>query len=119
MVLGAVLGLVVPVIMKLWTSSYGLASAGWACLMLLAFYWIVDVRGWRAWTFPFVVIGSNAIAIYMAVSILPIGKLVGIFTKPLTSGLGGWGTFLHAAALMLVQWLVLLWMYRRRIFIKA
>src|SRR5437870_813180 len=44
-VTGYATSLVVPVVMKMWTVSYGLLSAGWACLMLLFFYWLIDVRG--------------------------------------------------------------------------
>ena len=42
----------VPVIMKLWTTSYGLMSAGWACLLFLAFYWTIDVLGYRGGLSP-------------------------------------------------------------------
>lgn len=117
--LGFALTPVVPMIMKLWTTSYGLASAGWACLLFLAFYWIVDVRGWKGWTLPFVVIGTNAVAIYVGVSIVPFSRIAGIFTKPLAAGPGAWGAVLTTAAVVLLEWLVLYWMYRRKIFIKA
>ena len=43
---------VVPIIMKLWTASYGLASAGWACLRFLAFYVVCDIGGYRKWLSP-------------------------------------------------------------------
>jgi predicted acyltransferase len=59
---GFALSFVIPVVMKLWTVSYGLMSAGWACLIFLLFYWLIDARGYKRWTFPLVVIGTNAIA---------------------------------------------------------
>ncbi|MEQ2010364.1 MAG: DUF5009 domain-containing protein, partial [Limisphaerales bacterium] len=68
---------------------------------------------------PFVIIGMNAIAIYIGVSIVPFARIVGIFTKPIAAGLGEWGALFSAAAVLLVEWLVLFWMYRRKIFIKA
>ncbi|MBI5801290.1 MAG: hypothetical protein HZA92_11300 [Verrucomicrobia bacterium] len=117
--LGWALSPLVPVIMKLWTVSYGLATAGWACLLFLAFYWVIDVHGWRKWSFPFVIVGMNAIAIYIGVSIVPFTRIVGIFTKPIAAGLGAWGALFSAAAVLLVEWLVLFWMYRRKLFIKA
>lgn len=43
--LGIGMNPVVPAIMRLWTSSYALTSAGWACLLFLVFHWIIDVRG--------------------------------------------------------------------------
>ena len=117
--LGWALNPVIPVIQKLWTTSYGLASAGWACLMFLAFYWIVDVRGRRRWSFPFVVIGMNAVAIYMAGSIVPLRRIIGIFTDPLAATIGPWSALFQAIAVLIVEWLILYWMYRRKIFLTA
>ncbi|MBI3698659.1 MAG: hypothetical protein HY238_27945 [Acidobacteria bacterium] len=120
---GAILGLAispwVPVIMKLWTTSYGILSAGWACLLFLLFYWIIDVRGWRKWAFPFVVIGMNAIAIYIGTTLVPISRIAGIFTKGIAAHLGAFGALFSAAVVLLVEWLILLWMYKRKIFLRA
>ncbi len=117
--LGWALNPVIPIVMKLWTTSYGLASAGWACLMFLMFYWIIDVRGFERWTFPFVVIGLNAVAIYMSESIIPWSKTVAIFTAPLSEILGSFAALFHAFAVLAVEWLVLYWMYKRKIFLTA
>jgi predicted acyltransferase len=117
--LGWALNPVIPVVMKIWTTSYGLASAGFACLMFLAFYWLVDVRGFRQLAFPFSVIGMNAVAIYMSESIIPWSKTVAIFTHPLAGILGSFTPLLHTIAVLAVEWLVLYWMYKRRIFLTA
>ena len=105
--------------MKLWTTSYGLASAGWACLAFLLFYWLIDVRGYRRWAFPFVVIGVNALAIYMAGTLVPLHRIVGIFTAGMAASLGPWGALFQAAAVLLVEWLILYWMYKRKVFLTA
>lgn len=118
-VLGWALNPVIPIVMKLWTTTYGLASAGFACLMFLFFYWIIDVRGYRRWAFPFVVIGMNAVAIYMSESLIPWSRTVAIFTTPLAGTLGSFGTLFHAIAVLGVEWLVLYWMYKRKIFLTA
>jgi predicted acyltransferase len=118
-ILGFALDPVIPIVMKMWTTSYGLASAGWACLMFLFFYWIVDVRGPRRWAFPFVVIGMNAVAIYMSQSIVPWAGIVGIFASSLQSTLGSLTPLLQAIVTLLVEWLVLYWMYRRKLFLTA
>ncbi|MDD4872054.1 MAG: hypothetical protein PHR77_15970 [Kiritimatiellae bacterium] len=76
-------------------------------------------RGWRAWSFPFVVIGMNAIAIYLGVSIVPFGRIAGVFSKPVATQLGSYGQLFSAAAVLLMEWLVLYWMYRRKILIRA
>jgi predicted acyltransferase len=117
--LGWALNPVIPIVMKIWTTSYGLASAGFACLMFLFFYWVVDVRGSRKWAFPFVVIGMNAVAIYMSESLIPWSKIVAIFTTRLAGTLGSFTTLFHAVAVLAVEWLVLYWMYKRKIFLTA
>lgn len=109
----------IPVIMKLWTTSYTIMAAGWSCLAFLLFYWITDVRGYRRWAFPFVVIGMNAIAIYLGKSIVPFNKIVRIYTKGFSATLGDYGTLFEVLAVLILEWLILYWMYRRKIFIKA
>jgi predicted acyltransferase len=118
-VLGWALNPVIPIVMKIWTTSYGLASAGFACLMFLVFYWLIDVRGHRKLAFPFLVIGMNAVAIYMSESIIPWSKTVAIFTHPLAGTLGSFAPLFHAIAVLTVEWLVLYWMYKRKIFLTA
>lgn len=117
--LGFALNPVIPIVMKMWTTSYGLASAGWACLMFLAFYWIVDVRGWKRWGFPFVIIGMNAVAIYMSQSIVPWASIVSIFTSSGTGIFGSFTPLVHAICTMTIEWLVLYWMYKKKIFLTA
>ena len=62
------LGLIIhpwnPIIKRICTTSFTLYSTGWVLLMLLAFYWVVEVKGYRKWTFPLVVVGANSIFIY-------------------------------------------------------
>ena len=110
---------VIPIIMKLLTTSYGLVTAGCACLMFLFFYAVIDVRGYWKWAFPFVVFGVNAVAIYMSQSIIPWRKTVAMFTTPLQPTLGSFEPLLEAIIVLAVEWSVLYWMYRRKIFLTA
>ena len=66
----APLGLRFPVNKKLWTSSFVLVTGGLAAALLGLTFWVVDVRGRRAWTAPFVVYGKNAIAVYVGSELL-------------------------------------------------
>jgi predicted acyltransferase len=116
---GYALSPIIPVIMKIWTTSYGLMSAGWACLLFFIFYWAIDVRGYRKWTLPLGVIGSNAVFIYMFSSIVPLRDWVAIFTKAMGGTAAHLEPLIRAAVVLLVEWLMLFWMYRNRIFIKA
>jgi len=109
----------VPIIMKIWTTSYGLASAGWACLMFLLFYWAIDVRGYRKGSLLFGVIGANAVFIYMFTSLVPLRRWVSICVQGLAGTTGQLEPLLRAVVVLVVEWLMLFWMYRHKIFIKA
>jgi predicted acyltransferase len=87
--------------------------------MCLIFHWLIDVRGYKKVAFPLVVIGINAVAIYMSESIIPWSKTVAIFTRPLAGTLGSVTSLVHALIVLMVEWLVLYWMYRRKIFLTA
>jgi predicted acyltransferase len=115
---GFALSPVVPIIMKLWTTSYALVATGWACVFFAGFYWVIDVRGWKFGTFPFVVIGVNALAAYLLNTIIPISRIVGTFTKPVVPGLGAFGPVLATGAVFITGWLILLWLHRHKIYLR-
>src|SRR4029077_19909612 len=58
-----------PLNKNLWTSSYVLYTGGLAAVFLAALYWLVDLKGWKKWATPFVVFGTNAIALYVGSSL--------------------------------------------------
>jgi predicted acyltransferase len=57
-----------PNIKHLWTESFTFLSTGWVLLMLLAFYWLLEVRKYQRLAFPLVVLGVNSIFIYSFLS---------------------------------------------------
>ena len=116
---GYILSPIVPVIFKLVTASFVLVSAGWACLMFLFLYWIIDVREHRRWTLPFVVIGCNSIFIYMFPSFVNMDHLVSIFTRGMLATSPRLESLLQAGIVLVVQWLMLFWMYRNKVLIKV
>ncbi len=63
-VVGFAWGLAFPINKSLWTSSYALFMAGLAAVALAACYGMVEVRGWRGWTGPFVVLGLTALPLF-------------------------------------------------------
>ena len=111
--------LVVPVVMKMWTASYALLSAGWACLMLLVFYWLIDVLGFRKWAFPLTVIGMNAIFIYMFTSLIHLDPIVDVFTRGIVRVWPDSGLLFQQVTILAVEWVILFWMYKRKVFVKA
>jgi predicted acyltransferase len=108
-----------PIVKRIWTPSWAVYSAGWAFVMLAAFYWLVDIRGWRRWTFPLVVVGMNSIAMYMMFMLIRgwFGQTLKTFFGP---SIFAWtyGPIFECAAVFFCLWLVCLWMYRRKIYLR-
>ncbi len=117
---GWLLNLVIPVNKDLWTSSFVLVTTGWSMILLAVFYAVVDVLKWQKAAFPFVVIGCNAIIIYLASSLIDwkytaqslFGGVVNAFPSSAQA-------LMAAICLLLVQWLLLFWMYKRGVFVKV
>jgi len=109
----------IPIIKRIHTTSYTFAASGWVLLMLLGFYWLVEVKGLRRITFPLVVVGMNSMFIY-GLHILFTGWIdesVAVFTHEYTF-LGKWGPVAQAVSMLLVMWYLCHWLYKRRIFVK-
>jgi predicted acyltransferase len=111
-----------PVIKNLWTSSFVLVAGGWSLLLLSLFYGIIDGLGWQRWSFFFVVIGSNAILIYLMEKFLHLKPTA----DHLFGGLARWSEtvgfgshIVIAAGILLIQWLILYVLYRHRIFLRV
>ena len=119
LVIGWVWDGVMPVNTTLWTSSFAMVTSGYSVLLMALFYLMCDVLDWQKFAKPFMVIGVNSIAIYMASSLIN-------WTYSATSLFGGliagtpaaWHPLLQVIALLAVQWWILYWMYNNKVFVK-
>ena len=125
---GIVLGLalhyshICPVVKRIWTPSWTIFSGGICFLFLAAFSWVIDVKGFKKWAFPLVVIGMNSIAAYCIAHFME-GFLDSTFRVHLGQNFfhfagAGLERFFRGAAILLCYWLVLFWMYQRKLFLK-
>ncbi len=82
LLLGAIADMWMPINKNMWTSSYVIFMAGWALVCLAAFYWLIDVKGYRKWAMPFVHYGMNAIAVFVLSGV--VARLMGLIklSKP-------------------------------------
>lgn len=88
-------------------------------MLLATTYWIVDIRGHRIPAFPFMVIGMNSIFIYFAVRFVPFNRIAGwIIGIAQLTFLGRGQTLTAAAVELLIEGFLLLYLYRRKIFIR-
>lgn len=125
LILGAVLHFagVCPIVKRIWTPSWALFSTGWALLFLAAWYWLIDVRGYKKWAFPLLVVGMNSIAMYFLVHVIVdyTGNALKIHLGQHVFERFGtlYAPILEGAAVLAILWLMLLWMYRRKIFLRV
>jgi predicted acyltransferase len=101
-----------------------LVAGGWSLLLLAAFYYVVDVRRWRAWCQPFVWIGMNAITLYVASNLLGYRRIAQRFAG---GDVKDWFDSMFApragdlvlcvVAIALMLWLAR-FLYRRQIFLR-
>jgi len=108
-----------PIIKRLWTSSFVLFSAGLSYLLLALFYLVIDVWGFKKWAYGLVVIGTNAIFVYMLTHLVNFRSIAGRFVGGMDKFIGPWNDFLHAVAGFVLVWLILWWMYRKKSFINV
>ena len=113
---------VCPIVKRIWTPTWVLFSGGWCFLLLAAFFGIIEMMKVKAWAFPLMVIGMNSIAAYMIAHLFE-----DFILKNLKTNLGQntfkifgapYEPFVLGAAALFIMWLILFWMYRRKLFLK-
>jgi heparan-alpha-glucosaminide N-acetyltransferase len=111
-----------PIVKRIWTSAYTLYSGGLVVLMLAGFYALMEVRGWKRWAFPLLVIGANSIAIYVMSWTIEhfVSEALMRHIGPIPFSVLGppFVPVLRGAAVLLIFWSILYWMYRKKIFIR-
>jgi len=125
---GALWSLLLPINKSLWTSSYVIYTTGFACLLLAAFVWLIDIKGQQKLVSPLLVYGTNPLFVY----VLSFLFVTIYLTIPVgNSSLYGWiyqqftlfanptlASFLFAFSHVVLFWFVSLKLYQRKIFIK-
>jgi predicted acyltransferase len=109
-----------PVIKKLWTSSFVLVAGGYSCLLLAAFYQVIDVWKFQRWAQPFVWIGVNPITIYFGGKFIDFEGMAKLFVGgPVGAALGQYGELVLALASLGFGFWFLRFLYQRRIFLRV
>ena len=128
--------LVFPLNKSLWTSSYVLYTSGLALLTLGFCYWVIDIKGYKRWGWPFVVFGVNALALFIFSGIM--ARLLGmirvagpepgrditlqqwIFNNAFLPWASPINASLAYAIMFILTWLLLMWLlFRKQIMIKV
>ncbi|MBM4001951.1 MAG: DUF5009 domain-containing protein [Planctomycetes bacterium] len=112
-------GQLFPIIKNLWTSSYVLVAGGWSLLLLGAFYLVIDVWRIRRWAWPFVVIGLNAVTIYVASEFIKFEEISRFFFGGLMSLRADLAPAILYSGSLTAQWLFLWFLYRHKVFLRV
>jgi heparan-alpha-glucosaminide N-acetyltransferase len=111
-----------PIVKRIWTPSWTLFSGGICFVFLAVFSWIIDVKQWRGWAFPLVVVGTNSIAAYLIAHLweefLARNLITNLGAKTFLIFGQGLQPLVLGASILLLDWLFLFWMYRRKIFLR-
>ncbi len=111
-----------PIVKRIWTPAWTLFSGGWCFVLLAAFYYVVDVRQTQRAFFPLIVVGMNSIAAYVLAH-----TVVDFIDESFRTNIGQrydllfdapYQTLISGFVILAVQWLILHWMYRKKLFVK-
>lgn len=123
-----------PIYKPLWTSSYVLFTAGAACLLLALCWWLIEMRGWRLWSRPFLWLGMNAIVVYaLSTFAAKLWTMIKVANGTQMITVQGWvydhwfaplaqekNASLAFALSYTVLWTLVAWgLYRKKIFVKV
>jgi predicted acyltransferase len=115
---------ITPIIKRISTSSFVLASLGWVILLFVLICWLVDVMKFDRYAWVITVVGMNAIFIYLFFETVGRQWLNGV-VKIFSDGMLGragvsahWQEVMAALAVLLVEWGICYWLYKRKIFFK-
>lgn len=112
-----------PIVKRIWTPAWTIFSGGICFLMLAFFYGVIDMAGKRNWSFFLMIVGVNSIAAY----VIADGGMRSYISDALFTHLGqnfnelfgaSYAAFVSGSLILFIEWLILYWMYKRRIFIK-
>ena len=120
LVLGLVWSQWFPLNKKLWSSSFVLVVGAYSLALFALFYWIIDVKGWKKWAFPLIVVGMNSIAIFMLPRIIDFRHATDFFLEGLCGLMSPlWAKAVWYLGFLALNWLFLYFLYKKKVFLKV
>lgn len=115
---------ITPIIKRIATSSFTLASLGWCLLFMASFYWWIDIRNHRNYVFFFTVVGMNSIFIYLFFEIVG-HRWFNEYIFSIATGVLSWvntpaglSAILGSLCIFALEWGLCYFLYRKKIFFK-
>jgi heparan-alpha-glucosaminide N-acetyltransferase len=128
-----------PAVKRIWTPTWAVFSSGWCFWILGMFYWVIDIKGFQRWAFFLKIVGMNSIAFYCMSQLIKGwgGRMLKIWLTTLEEMVAAlfpefefslsyfiynsdytYAGIFETIARVFVLWLIALWLYRRKIFIR-
>ncbi|HLK13672.1 MAG TPA: DUF5009 domain-containing protein [Fimbriimonadaceae bacterium] len=108
-----------PIIKKIWSSSFVLVTGGMSAMLFGVTHWLVDVKGYRKLALPLIVIGANAILIYLLTAVVDFSSVAGFFLGGFANRLPHYKELILACGALLAEWLLLYFLYRKQVFVRV
>jgi predicted acyltransferase len=115
---------VTPIIKRIATASFVLASGGWALIALALSFLLIDIKGYKNWIFAFTVVGTNSIFIYVFFQTVGgqwLNDFVAIFSKGVLRWTGASEFVLNvftSLTILAAEWGLCYWLFKRKIFFR-
>ena len=115
---------ITPIIKRIATSSFTLASLGWCLFGLALCYWWIDIRNHQRGLAFFTIVGMNSLFIYLFFEIVG-SKWFNQYVGKITNGLMKFINMPNMLKLIItslciftLEWLLCYFLYRKKIFFK-
>jgi len=115
---------ITPIIKKIATSSFTLASLGWCLCFLVAGYWWIDIKGHRRYLLFFTIVGMNSIFIYIFFEIVG-DRWFNQYARSISNGVLAWFNtpemlmfILGSVCIFTLEWLLCYFLYKKKIFFR-
>jgi predicted acyltransferase len=116
---------ITPIIKRIATTSFTIASLGWCLWFLAAAYWWIDVKNHRKYLLFFTIVGMNSIFIYVFFEIVGNRWFNG-YIRSISDGVLGWfgnpgeifKFVVGALCIFALEWYLCYFLYKKKIFFK-
>lgn len=108
-----------PINKEIWSSSFNLLTIGCSLIFMAMFYFIIDVKGYVKWSFPFVLIGLNPITIYMAYRMVDFKYTSDYILTGTMDLFGNYSMIISNLGVLGLELLILYFLYKRKIFLRV
>jgi len=108
-----------PPIKSAWTTTFNLLAGGICVWLFVIFYLLVDFKRESNWSFFLQVVGMNSLTIYLAEKVFSFPEMSAFFFGGIASRCGRWHEVVLVAGILVVEWLLLYFLWRKRAFLRV